>query len=197
MDDTEAFQLYPQYRCWYNKLFLSNLFGYTCGLDSIPFTDRWIIRPIQNLEGMGIGANIDTFPLGYPIPEGKFYCEVFKGRHITIDYQRVNGTWVQGATFEGFKYPNSLICFQRWASVDYKFDLPLILQTIQVPNINLELVGGKIIEVHLRCNPDPIQYKEYLPIWNQIYSSQNCPPGFKFVADLSEINLGRLGFFCR
>ena len=197
MNDYDAFELYPQYRCWYNKLLLSNLLGYTCGSDTIPFTDRWIIRPIQNLEGMALNAIIDTFPAGFVIPEGNFYCEVFEGRHITIDYQNINGVWVQGATFEGFRYPDSLIHFQRWLSVDYKFDLPLMLQSIKVHNINLELVGGKIIEVHLRCNPDPIQYKEYLPIWDSIPESKICPEGFVFVSDLIEAHLGRRGFFCR
>jgi len=197
MDDLEAFELYPQYRHWYNKLFLSNVFGYTCGSDTIPSSGRWIIRPIQNLVGMGLGASIGHYSKGFAIPMGNFYCEVFEGRHITMDYQYVDGIWCQGATFEGFRYNDSLVHFRRWLSVDYKFNLPLILQSIKVDNINIEVIGGKIIEVHLRHNPDPIQYKEYLPIWESIPESKICPPGFVFVSDLNEVHLGRRGFFCR
>jgi len=65
MDDLEAFELYPQYRHWYNKLFLSIVLGYTCGFDTIPSSGRWIIRPIQNLVGMGLGASIGHYSKGF------------------------------------------------------------------------------------------------------------------------------------
>ena len=201
MDDPTAFDLYPLDRIWYDKLDLSLRLGYTCGIDRIPYSGRWIIRPISNLDGMGIGAVLDDFAEGDYVPPGYFYSEVFTGPHVTIDYKcsgdrwpfSLYPRWVQGATFRGYNTPEDLIRFTRWTRIDYPFDLPVMFNTITAPEINVELINGKIIEVHLRTNPDPIDYDDIIPVWN---SNQECPPGYRFVADLSEYKLGRLGFFC-
>ena len=192
--DSEALAAYPKDRHWYNKVHLSRELGYKCGVDRIPRSGRWIVRPITNLEGMGRQAVIDYFKEGTLVEPGMFYCEVFEGRHITIDYVREYGRWVQHHTFEGFNTPEDLIHFSRWLRVDYKYEIPLFLRSVEADHINIEVKGDKVIEVHLRPNPDPVMYDDFWPIW-----SNNQKPPFEHYIRISdkddETEMGRLGFF--
>lgn len=192
--DFEAYAAYPNDRHLYNKLALSRILGYTCGTGVIPSSGVWIVRPITNFEGMGFGATIKHYEQGTTIPEGMFYCEVFKGRHITIDYVRENGVWTQTETFEGFNTPENLVQFSRWKRVDYKYAIPPILRAVEANHVNIEIVGGMIIEVHLRPNPDPVMYDDFWPIWSE---DQKAPfDNYVRIADKDdETEMGRLGFY--
>ena len=192
--DSEAITAYPDDAHWYNKLHLSRELGYKCGVDKIPKSGKWIIRPITNLEGMGRNAVIDFFEEGTIVEPGMFYCEVFEGRHITIDYVRKNGQWIQHYTFEGFNTPADLIKFSRWTKVDYNYPLPHFLQNVKADCINIEIKGDRLIEVHLRPNPDPVMHDDFWPIW----SEDQKPPFDDYIRipDLDdETEMGRLGFF--
>lgn len=192
--DTQAFDAYPQDRHWYNKLHLSRELGYRCGVDSIPFTGRWIVRPITNLQGMGKDATIGNFEKGTLIDPGMFFCEVFDGRHITIDYVWERGKWYQSHTFEGFNTPENLVQFRRWMEVDYNYPMPRFLRDVEANHINIEVKGDRIIEVHLRPNPDPVMYDDFWPIW----SEDQKPPFDNYVRipDIDDTGLmGRLGFY--
>jgi len=192
--DFEAFIKYPKDSHWYNKLHLSSQLGYRCGTDRIPESGKWIVRPITNLKGMGRQAVIDFFKENTPIEPGMFYCEVFEGSHITIDYIRQNNVWRQHHTFEGFNTPEDLIHFSRWKKVEYKYQLPYFLQNVEADHINIEIIGNRMIEVHLRPNPDPVMYDDFWPIW-----SENQKPPFNNYVRIpdkdNETEMGRLGFF--
>ena len=58
----------------------------------------------------------------------------------------------------------------------------------------VEVKGDKVIEVHLRPNPDPVMYDDFWPIW----SEDQKPPFENYVripdAD-NETEMGRLGFY--
>lgn len=192
--DLEAFVKYPKDAHWYNKVHLSRQLGYNCGVDTIPESGKWIVRPITNLKGMSRQAVIDYFKKGTPIETGMFYCEVFEGRHITIDYIRESGTWSQHHTFEGFNTPENLTQFSRWKKVDYTYKLQPFLQNVEADHINIEVKGDKIIETHLRPNPDPVMYDDFWPIW----SESQKPPFVNYVRipdKDDETEMGRLGFF--
>lgn len=192
--DSEAINAYPDDIHWYNKLYLSRELGYKCGVYKIPTSGKWIVRPITNLEGMGRNAVIDFFEEGTIIEPGMFYCEVFEGRHITIDYVKNNEHWVQHHTFEGFNTPDNLIKFSRWTKVDYEYPIPHFLQNVKSDHINIEIKGDRLIEVHLRPNPDPVMYDDFWPIW----SEDQKPPFDNYIRipDLDdETEMGRLGFF--
>ena len=192
--DQEAVKAYSQDSHWYNKLYLSKMLGYRCGLYNIPETGRWIVRPIINLDGMGKGAVIDVFEQDTKINPEMFYCEVFEGRHVTIDYVRENGRWKQKNAFEGFNSPSNLVQFTRWLKVDYHYPMPGFLQNVESNHINIETIGGKLIEVHLRGNPDPVTYDDFWPIWSE---NQQPPfPNYKKITNSDdETEFGRLGFF--
>lgn len=190
--DIAAYAEYPQDRHLYNKLALSRILGYTCGTGHIPYSGMWIVRPVINLEGMGLDATIQHYEAGASIPQGMFYCEVFTGRHITIDYVLENGVWKQTDTFEGFNTPDNLIQFSRWTRVDFPYHLPLLLRSVEAKHINIETIGGNIIEVHLRGNPDPVMYDDFWPIWSE--GQQRPMDGYVRIAD-KEDHIGRLGFY--
>ena len=192
--DTQAVEMYPQDAHWYNKLYLSCLLGYRCGISMIPETGTWIVRPIINLDGMSRKAVIAYMEQGTIIDSDMFYCEVFTGRHITMDYVRVAGCWTQQHTFEGFNTATNLIQFTKWVKVDYEYAIPDFLHTVTSNHINIEIKGDHIIEVHLRPNPDPVMYTNFWPIWSETQQ----PPfsNYKIVADRdSHNNMGRQGFF--
>lgn len=192
--DSEALAAYPKDAHLYNKVHLSRELGYKCGVHKIPRSGKWILRPITNLEGMGRQAVIDYFKEGTLIEPGMFYCEVFEGRHITIDYVKEYGRWVQHHTFEGFNTPEDLIRFSRWLRVDYNYEIPFFLRSVEANHINIEVKGDKVIEVHLRPNPDPVMYDDFWPIW----SEDQKPPLDHYIRipdKDDETEMGRLGFF--
>ena len=190
--DVAAYAAYPNDRHLYNKLALSRILGYECGTGLIPRAGTWIVRPIINLEGMGIDAVIQHYEAGALIPEGMFYSEVFTGRHITIDYECKNGMWKQTQTFEGFNTPDNLIQFSHWTRVVFPYTLPILLRSVEAKHINIETIGGKIIEVHLRGNSDPVMYDEFWPIWSE--GQQRPKMSYVRIPD-KEDHIGRLGFY--
>ena len=192
--DEQAVIAYPKDAHWYNKLYLSTKLGYKCGKGHIPLNGTWIVRPIVNLDGMGKDAVIAYMEQGTIIDPDMFYCEVFTGRHITIDYVRNNNQWLQHHTFEGFNTHNNLVEFSKWFRVYDEYPIPEFLQSVKSDHINIEVIGGKLIEVHLRGNPDPVMYSEFWPIWSE---DQKPPIGnYRRIPDKDdETSMGRIGFF--
>jgi len=178
--DADAWKAYPQHHNWYNKLWLSETLGYLCGPADIciPKPGNYIVRPVINLLGMGLGAGIQHLNAGpASIPAGYFWCELFTGDHYTVDYARTDTGWQQTRAMQGFRNSNSLTEFSRWVkNYHLEFELPALFDDLDgVENINVEFVGNKLIEVHLRPNPDP-DCSELVPVWqhNPIRSPTDC-----------------------
>ena len=113
----------------------------------------------MNLYGMGVGAEVKwlTPADSTAVPPGYFWCEEFKGRHLSIDYDQ-NG--VQLNCVEGFRRPNApLYKFSQWKVVNQIREFPDVLKNLAgtYEFYNVEMIGDKVIEVHLRKNDDPIQ----------------------------------------
>jgi hypothetical protein len=145
----------------FDKLLLSKKFNYLCGPGCIPVptANFYVVRPVINLYGMGVGAEVKwlTPADSTAVPPGYFWCEVFKGRHLSIDYDQ-NG--VQLNCVEGFRCANApLYKFSEWKLADRIIEFPEILKSLvgTYAFYNVEIIGDKIIEVHLRQNYDPIQ----------------------------------------
>lgn len=178
----------------FDKLILSKKLGYVCGPVgvNVPEPGTYILRPITNILGMGREARIvyieeDTEHL---IP-GNFWCEVFDGRHLSVDY--INQQQV--LCVEGFKESkrHELYKFRSWQVVEDNIPFPSILKDLDYPYINCEFIGGNLIEVHLRLNSDfKNNEKELIVVWKG--ESIEPPDGFKFVPDH---DFKRLGFFKR
>lgn len=162
-DDESAWHAWPGYRHWFNKLWLSDQLGYTCGPGcvDVPKPDHYMVRPVINLYGLGAGAEIKYLKDGYGVPPGYFWCEVFWGEHITIDLEWQGG-WKPVRTMLGIKHSETK--FAKWQRVERDVELPQLLDELApVGKINIEMIGGNLIEVHLRWNPDP-DHDEIIPV---------------------------------
>lgn len=169
----------------YDKLILSKKLRHECGPAGV--APRWIsnyvVRPCVNFKMMGHGATIQHLtPDSYDIPHGYFWCEMFNGRHLSFDFHLGK----QVLAVEGFRDdPNDLTRFSKWTKVNDQFELPLILQQIadRYAYLNVETVGGKVIEVHLRYNDDFRNHDgdTIIPIWKDNFYSSPCGDRLGFI----------------
>ena len=170
-------RILPEHLWIYNKLFLSQRLGYTCGPMGleVPKPGFYIVRPCMNLMGMGRHARIEWIEdITEHLHPAEFWCEVFEGDHLSVDYEYHEdrtGCYPQYAMEHSVDFhikeqrlcvkavrdTNDLYRFTRWEKVDVKVPYPKILTTIGLYRygwINCEFIGGNLIEVHFRRNPD-------------------------------------------
>ena len=182
--DKDAWIVYPAHRKYFNKLWLSQKLGYLCGPAGIapPKKDTYIVRPIYNLYGMGLGdMELELGPDDCDALEpGMFWCEKFEGTHRSVNYGwknniETNWSYEQKSCFIGEKDTNNPFLFKRWyRDVSFKFWLPPILNDIphvsekyRIPRWNLELIDNNVIEVHLRGPPYP-DYDDIFPAFKGV-----------------------------
>lgn len=169
-DDEDWFLFHNDDLWFYDKLILSRHLGYNCGPvgEPVPESGYYIIRPITNLLGMGRDSEIswiiketDHFPPGH------FWCEVFDGDHLSIDYHFGK----QFICVKGIKTNSSLYKWDKWEKIDINVPFPEILRQLKgnYEWINVEMIGGNIIEVHFRRNPNFFWGNTYaIPVWDEI-----------------------------
>jgi hypothetical protein len=153
----------------YNKLFLSRRLGYTCGPSgtTVPKPDFYIVRPSFNLLGMGRFARIEwiekTTDDFHP---SEFWCEVFKGEHLSVDFKNKHSELVVLGTRN---LNDPYYQWKKWERIEEKIEFPKILNELRgdYEYINCEFIGNKLIEVHFRQNPD-FRYGNSvaIPVWN-------------------------------
>lgn len=181
-----------------DKLIVAKKMGYIAGPvgTSVPFEDKYIVRPCVNAIGLGLGAQIYHLNGSTDhLPVGHFWSEIFQGDHYSVDFFYGE----QYIAVKGYKSGNTLSHWDGWVRDDTKhFDLPDILGEIpfKYPWVNCEFIGGHLIEVHLRMNMDfnhIDDQKEYIPVWE---GQDITPPmGYLYVAD-PDVH-GRIGAFVR
>ena len=158
ISDSDVWDRCPVDYLWiYDKLILARKLNHRAAPAGIPVPkpDWYIVRPITNLRMMSRGASKvwltpDDTDL---VPDGYFWSEVFVGRHISVDYHY----GVQELTVEGFRdNPDRLDRFSKWTKIPDRIKFPEVLGNLWqlTPWVNVEYVGGRIIEVHLRWNDD-------------------------------------------
>jgi hypothetical protein len=170
--DTEAYLHYKNLRHFYNKLWLSEQLGYYCGPAEIPpkHSGWYIIRPMMNLRGMGIGTRISYIEANdiFLMSPGEFWCEIFEGRHLSVTYTKSKQeyqTYRIKHCYEGFKDKEGQ--FVQWEKTN---DIVVVPEWIrnelwpQVDVFNVEFIGQKLIEIHLRDTPDPA-VDSLFPVW--------------------------------
>ena len=181
LDDTDCWLKYPKHRWVFNKLEVSLRLNYDAGPACVPISksNNYVIRPIYNLYGMGIGAIVryidvednDKIINNDIIPPGYFWCEYFEGDHYSIDYIYDNGIWKQFNIIVGINSKNNLTKFKKWTRIDNNdIALPEFIHNISdVEYLNIETKGDKIIEIHLRTGNDILHDAEIgssiIPLW--------------------------------
>ena len=151
----------------FDKLILARRLGYCCGPAGVPVPHAgvYVVRPVTNLAGMGRGASLQYLGPKTELPPGYFWCEVFTGQHLSIDY--CYGVAV--LSVEGLRDPAApLWRWNRWQVVDNILPLPLS-ELAKFPYLNIEYIGGHAIEVHLRHNPN-FEYSNTvaIPVWDDM-----------------------------
>ena len=205
-------RILPQHLWIYNKLILSQELGYTCGPAGleVPSPGFYVIRPIMNLMGMGRYSRIEHIEESTEhLHPGEFWCEVFEGDHISVDYEYHEdrtGCYPEYAcdhsvdyhvkrqrlAVKGTKHSTDLYKFTKWEKVDIEIPYPKILTTKGLYRygwINCEFIGDKLIEVQFRRNPD-FRYGNNvaIPVWEG--EEINPPEGFEYIEERDHTRLG-------
>lgn len=159
LDDSLSWVLYPHHRWVYNKMLICETQGLAHGPHgTIPDQYPVFSKPIYNMNGMGTGSRLVANEQDYlnGIEPGHFWMPLFKGRHVSTDVALEKGKprWWQHAT----GVPREQGTFDYW-TVHADADLPLqqylsnwIGDHLKGYSgiINVETIGGRIIECHLR-----------------------------------------------
>ena len=189
--DNEYYNLGHDELWVYNKLQLSKVLGYNCGPVGVRVKrpDTYIVRPAINFVGLGMGAQfIHIEELTDHLPPGHFWCEVFKGDHYSVDFEY--GRIVR--VTQGI-HGDDITKWDKWITVKKDFAFPHVLwQFKDKPNVNCEFIEKKLIEVHIRKNPDFCYNNNiFIPVWegDQI----NPPDGYRYV-ECPDVN-GRIGAY--
>ena len=219
LNEWEIWDKYPHHRIWFNKLYLANSLNYLCGPGGYPppVSNYYIVRPVYNLAGMGIGAQLQYIEAGdrTSVPPGYFWCEYFDAPHYSVTYEFCNDIdtqWKPCSSWQGINSTDNLTKFTRWTRSEYAPPVPAALNDLgDVGYINIEFKGDNPIEVHLRASGNPdgsifSEYNEYIPVWQsdnkQLLNLDK--DGYHFIPnsmDMSDVspysNEVRLGFYVR
>jgi hypothetical protein len=158
-EDPDAYAWNPRQRWVYNKLRIAESQGLRCAPHGVcPPEFPVFSKPITNLQGMGVGSRVlaDLEHYRRSMTPGHFWMTLLEGEHVSTDVALVRGSaqwWrhcraraAAGGTFdhwviEGPARPRLEAYLGEWASrhlSDY------------TGMLNLESIGGRIIEAHLR-----------------------------------------------
>lgn len=177
-----------------DKLILSRKLGYVCGPvgQNVPTPDYYIVRPCVNMIGLGLGTQIvyienETNHL----PLGHFWCEIFTGPHLSIDYNYGEPS----LSVKGIKPEDTFTRWSEWIKTDTYFPFPTILKDFKEYEwINCEFIGGHLIEVHFRHNQDfDNGIEHFIPVWEG--ESTEPPPSYKYI-EYPDVH-GRIGAFIK
>jgi len=158
INDMDAWEMYPKHRWVYNKLELAIYQNIPCAPMPIkPKKYPVISKPITNLYGMGLNMeklnNLDDFYDHWH--SNNFWMEYLGGRHESWDIMILNGKIVYHVCFLGHKDKKIIGKFRYWESVDKCIPdsvLTLVREHFKdfMGCLNIETIGCKIIECHLR-----------------------------------------------
>ena len=171
VDDKDVWNRCPKDWLWiYDKLIVArkqNIVAAPAGI-AVPKPNTYIVRPITNIRMMSRGATKQWLTPEDTdlVPDGYFWSECFEGRHTSVDFHY----GIQTLAVEGFRNdPNRLDRFSRWHRIDEKYSFPEVLGELWrlTPWVNVEYIGDKIIEVHLRWNDDFSNHNSDIiyPVW--------------------------------
>lgn len=187
----------PQWLWIYDKLIVARRQGIRAAPAGIPIptSGEYIIRPITNIYMMGRGAQIKWLEKGdtSSVPDGFFWSEILNGSHVSVDYH-----WgKQHLTVQGFRNdPKRIDRFSRWCKIELDMPLPAMLYDLKYYQewINVEYIGNKVIEIHLRYNDDFANHDsdEIVPVWRG--DSMITPKGWSWYYSPAG---DRLGFWIK
>lgn len=163
INDLDAWIKHEKYNWVYNRLKIAKFQNIKCAPMPIePDKNDFpiIIKPIINLYGMGLNVkkvkNLDEFYDHWN--KNGFWMEYLNGDHLSWDLVLYNGKIEYYVCFKGHKDHKRLGRFWYWESFNKdEYKLPSIIKKLVKQYfidyygcINIETIGSKIIECHLR-----------------------------------------------
>jgi hypothetical protein len=158
-EDADAWLWYPAHRFVYDKLAVALSQGLQAGPHGVP-PPRFPVfsKPIVNLKGMGVGSRVLASQADYEkyYAPGHFWMPLLEGRHVSSDLAVVDGVprWWRHVTGK----PAGEGTFDYWtihAAPDAGIEARCgdwVREHLAgyTGMLNLETIGGTMIEVHLR-----------------------------------------------
>ena len=179
----------------YNKLFLSQVLGYTCGPTGlqVPNPGFYIVRPSINFMGMGRFTRLEYLEKDTEhLHPSEFWCEVFEGEHLSIDYQYQKPKLIVKGERKEYDLFHK---WSKWYKVERNIKFPKVLKQLvgKYEWINCEFIGDKLIEVHFRRNSD-FRYGNSIaiPVWDHEEFIDEDLSKYKYIKDK---DYHRLGFW--
>ena len=158
-EDADAWVWFPQHRWIYDKLAVARSQGIAAAPHGVvPPRYPVFSKPMMNLRGMGIGSQTIASPQEYAaaLTPGHFWMELLQGEHVSSDVAVENGRAVWWRHTTGIPGPGGT--FDRWVvHAEARADLEAACGAWigshlagYTGMLNLETIGGRIIEAHLR-----------------------------------------------
>lgn len=190
VSDAAAWRLNPSHRQVYDKLSLALDAGLTaapCGVDPVDLgiaaQTEVFVKPITNLAGMGLaarGVRADAVPM----EPGSFWCERLRGPHSSSDCLVRDGEalWFAHTRASDAKDAERPVYWHIGADLSEHEDW---LRGWVGRNLkgytglcNLELIGGRPIEAHLRGSNGFFDFygPEFLPAWVALADGETFTP---------------------
>lgn len=158
-DDEHAYELYPEYRWIYNKLLICDTQGIAGAPHGVPPQVFPVFsKPIYNLHGMGVGGKVvrTAEELARDQSAGHMWMEMMHGEHVSTDVVLIGGEAQWWRHTEGVPVGDGVFDYWTVQAAD-KPDLEAYCGDWLRKHLrgysgvaNLETIGGRIIEVHLR-----------------------------------------------
>ena len=158
-DDEDAYRWNPRHRGIYNKLFVAESQGLECAPHGVEPTHYPVFsKPIFNLKGMAVGSHtlVDHDEYTRHCHPGHMWMTLLQGEHVSSDIAVIDGhmRWSRhtvGFAGSGGTFDYWIIEAQRRPSLEeYCAGWVGSFMRGYSGMLNLETIGGKIIEVHLR-----------------------------------------------
>jgi hypothetical protein len=160
-EDSDAWLWYPDQRWVYDKLAIACSQGIDAAPHGVP-PPRFPVfsKPITNLRGMGIAGRVLHSPSDYAqsLTAGHMWMTLLQGRHVSSDVAVVAGIprWWRHVTGE----PSGEGTFDHWtvhaapdpAIETYCGEWIRAHLAGYSGILNIETIGGRMIEVHLRMS---------------------------------------------
>jgi len=158
-EDSDAWTWNPKHRWVYDKLAVAMSQGLDAGPHGVePTLYPVFSKPIYNLKGMGVGSRTLLSKIDYidAYKPGHFWSTLLTGDHVSSDVVLVDGVprWWRHArgvasgagTFDYWEVrPDDNAVVEEWCGAWCRRHLAGYTGIV-----NLETIGGRIIEVHLR-----------------------------------------------
>ena len=158
-EDADAYEWNPKYRWVYNKLMIAESQNLECGPHGlIPKSFPVFSKPVYNMRGMGAGSRKFKDETTYYQRQrpGHMWSTFLEGEHISTDVVVVDGEskwWrhTQGSPLKKGTFDYWTIKADSYPEVE-KLCSDWIRKNLNgyTGMLNLETIGAKIIEAHLR-----------------------------------------------